>query len=62
MQRTTSAVLALLLNLTVQYFAKLYEALPWGLLGIGFGLFLLAVAVGYEKQVKHMLPRLREWA
>jgi hypothetical protein len=53
---------ALLLNLSIQYFAKLWDVLPASLLVLVFGLFLLAGGVFYERRIKGLLPGLREWA
>jgi hypothetical protein len=53
---------ALLLNLSIQYFAKLWDVLPASLLVLVFGLMLLAGGVVYERRLKHVLPGLREWA
>jgi hypothetical protein len=53
---------ALLLNLSIQYFAKLWDVLPASLLVLVFGLALLAGGVIYERRLKHLLPGLREWA
>jgi hypothetical protein len=51
----------LLLSLfTIQYFAKLSQAVHWGILCVGFGLVLLASGVLYEKKLKGVLPA-REW-
>jgi hypothetical protein len=64
-RRATLAVLAsvaLVANLSIQYFAKLREALPTSMLVIGFGLALLVGGVLYERRVRDVLPRLREWA
>lgn len=58
----TIAGAALLLNLFVQYFAKLSDALHWSLLAVGFGLALLGLGIAYERHVKHLLPKLKEWA
>lgn len=56
------AGLALVLNLWLQYFAKLHEHLPtFGLL-LGFGIGLLGFGLLYERRVKRILPVLREWA
>ena len=56
------AALALLLNLWLQYFAKLHDRLPtFGLL-LGFGLGLVAFGLLYERRVKKILPVLREWS
>ena len=57
-----SAALALLLNLWLQYFAKLHDRVPtFGLL-LGFGVGLLAFGLLYERRVKRALPALKEWA
>jgi hypothetical protein len=53
---------ALLLNLSIQYFTKLWDVLPASLLVLVFGLFLLAGGVFYERRIKRLLPELREWA
>jgi hypothetical protein len=53
---------ALLLNLSIQYFAKLWDVFPASLLVLVFGLALLAGGVLYERRLKHLLPGLREWA
>lgn len=57
-----SAAVALLLNLWLQYFAKLHDRLPtFGLL-LGFGVGMVAFGLLYERRVKKILPALREWA
>ena len=56
------AGVALLLNLLIQYFAKIGSQLHWGLVVLGFGLLLLALAVFYERRIKHLLPQLTGWA
>ena len=57
------ASVALLLNLIVQYFAKLSQlGAPTGLLAVGFGIGLLLLAVIWEQKVKALLPRLKSWA
>jgi hypothetical protein len=64
-RRATLAVLAsvaLVANLSIQYFAKLRDAMPISMLVIGFGLALLVGGVLYERRVHSLLPRLREWA
>jgi hypothetical protein len=53
---------ALLLNLFIQYFAKLSEEIHWGLLALGFGIALLLLAILYERKIRHLLPKLKEWA
>jgi hypothetical protein len=53
---------ALLLNLSIQYFAKLWDVLPASMLVLVFGLALLAGGVFYERHLKRLLPGLREWA
>jgi uncharacterized membrane protein len=52
---------ALLVNLAIQYFAKLWDLFPASLLVLVFGLLLLAVGVLYERRLKHLLPGLRDW-
>jgi hypothetical protein len=64
-RRATLAVLAsvaLVANLSIQYFAKLRNVLPISILVIGFGLALLVGGVLYERRVHRLLPRMREWA
>ncbi len=56
------AAVALLLNLWIQYFAKLRHAFPTSVLVLGFGLSLLVFGVLYERRVRHLLPRLESWA
>ena len=58
----TLATGGLILNLWIQYFQKLSDALPVSLLCVGFGLALLACGVLYERKVRHMLPALASWA
>ena len=53
---------SLVLESFVQYFAKLHDALPWGLLALGFGLALLALALLFERKVRPHLPELARWA
>jgi hypothetical protein len=63
-KRATLVVLAsaaLLLNLSIQYFAKLWDVLPASLLVLVFGLALLAGGVVYERRLKHLVPGLRDW-
>jgi hypothetical protein len=52
---------ALLLNLSIQYFAKLWDVLAASVLVLVFGLALLAGGVTYERRLKHLLAGLREW-
>ncbi len=52
----------LILNLFIQYFAKLSQVAHWGFVAVGFGLLLLALAVVYERKVKALLPAMKEWA
>jgi hypothetical protein len=64
-RRATLVVLAagaLLVNLSIQYFAKLWDVFPVSLLVLIFGLALLAGGVLYERRIKHLLPGLRDWA
>ncbi len=64
-RRATLVVLAsgaLVVNLSIQYFAKLWELVPVSLLVLVFGLTLLAGGVLYERRIKHLLPGLRDWA
>ncbi|MCO5171039.1 MAG: hypothetical protein M9894_32345 [Planctomycetes bacterium] len=57
-----AAALALVLNLWLQYFAKLHDRVPtFGLL-LGFGVGLLVFGLLYERRVKRVLPVLRQWA
>jgi hypothetical protein len=58
----SSATLTLLALVFVQYFAKLHDKVPWGLLALGFGLSLLALAILFERKVKPFLPELRRWS
>lgn len=58
----TIASVALVINLFVQYFAKLTAAgVPWGFLAVGFGIALLVLAILYERRIKGFLPQLKEW-
>lgn len=64
-RRATLVVLAsaaLVVNLSIQYFAKLWDVFPVSLLVMVFGIALLAGGVVYERRIKHLLPGLREWA
>jgi hypothetical protein len=56
-----ASTLLVLLLLGVQYFAKLSQALHWGLLCLGLGVFLVTLAVLYERRIKAWLPRLGAW-
>jgi hypothetical protein len=53
---------ALLLNLSIQFFAKLWGVFPASLLVLVFGLSLLAGGILYERRLKHLLPGLRAWS
>jgi branched-subunit amino acid transport protein AzlD len=56
------ASVALVINLFVQYFAKLTAiGVPWGFLAVGFGIALLGLAIFYERRVKDFIPKLKEW-
>lgn len=56
------ASVALVINLFVQYFAKLTAiGVPWGFLAVGFGIALLGLAIFYERRIKGFIPKLREW-
>jgi len=56
------ASIALVINLFVQYFAKLTAiGVPWGFLAVGFGIALLGLAIFYERRVKSFIPKLKEW-
>ncbi len=56
------ASVALVLNLWIQYFGKLKDYFPVSLLLVGFGLALLAGGLAFEKRVKPLLPKLKDWA
>ena len=56
------ASISLVLNLWIQYFAKLRHAFPTSVLVLGFGLGLLAFGVLYERRVRHLLPKLASWS
>lgn len=58
----TLATGGLIVNLWIQYFQKLSDAVPVSLLCVGFGLALLACGVLYERKVRHLLPALASWA
>ncbi len=53
---------ALLLNLWIQYFQKLRDTFPTAVLVIGFGIGLLVAGVIYERKIRHVLPKLKEWS
>jgi hypothetical protein len=53
---------ALLLQAWFQYFAKLHDKAPIGLLILGFGIGLLAGGTFFEKRVRHRLGELSRWA
>lgn len=56
------AAVALLINLFVQYFAKLTAlGVHWAFLAVGFGVALLVLGVIYERRIKGFIPQLREW-
>lgn len=55
------AVPVLVLNLWVQYFAKLADHVPTFGLVLGFGVGLMGFGLLFERRVKHALPTLREW-
>jgi hypothetical protein len=54
--------LFLVLNVWIQYFAKLTEPVPLALLLMGFGIGVLVSGVLFEKKVKPFLPELKTWA
>lgn len=51
----------LLLVLCVQYFAKLTQAVHWGLVALGFGLLILCLAAAYERKLKRLLQGSGAW-
>ncbi len=53
---------ALLLNLWIQYFQKLRDTFPTAVLVIGFGIGLLVAGVLYERKIRHILPKLKDWS
>ena len=53
---------ALLLNLWIQYFQKLRDTFPTAVLVIGFGIGLLVAGVVYERAIRRVLPRLKDWS
>ncbi len=55
------SVAALIVNLWVQYFARLEGVFPLSVRLVGFGVGLLVGGVLYEQQVKQRLSRLKEW-
>jgi hypothetical protein len=54
-----SALMVLVIG--VQYFAKLSNAVHWGILCVGFGVVLLVGAVLYERRLKSALARVEGW-
>ncbi len=56
------AATALLINVWLQYFVKLFDRVPVSLLCVGFGLSLLVGGVVFEKKMRPLLPTMREWA
>ena len=52
---------ALILNLWIQYFVRLWDVFPASLLVVGFGVALLVGGVYYERRLRHLLPGLSEW-
>lgn len=57
-----AAAPALVLNLWIQYFAKLKDHLPGFGLVLGFGLGMLAFGLIFEHKVKRALPTLKGWS
>ncbi len=55
------SVAALIVNLWVQYFARLEGVFPLSVRLVGFGVGLLVGGVLYEQQVKQRLSRLKDW-
>lgn len=59
---TVVTVSAMIVNVWIQYFAKLSEFLPVWLLSLGFGLALLGCGLVYERKLKRdVLPQLGDW-
>lgn len=52
---------ALGVNVWIQYFVRLAEALPLSVRLVGFGVALLLSGVIYEQKLRHQLAALREW-
>ncbi len=52
---------ALLLNLCIQYFQKLRDTFPTAVLAVGFGVGLLIAGGIYERKLRHVLPKLKDW-
>lgn len=57
-----ASAIALLVNLSLQYFVRLHHLLPTAVLIIGFGVVLLGLGLAYERRVKRLLPLLRAWS
>lgn len=57
-----AAAIGLLVNLSIQYFAKLSDVFPIFLLVLGFGLGFLALGILYERKIRHLLPELKTWS
>ncbi len=55
------AAIALLVNLSLQYFVRLQHLLPTAALIIGFGVVLLGLGLAYERRLKRLLPLLKAW-
>lgn len=51
----------MLIVLCVQYFAKLTQAVHWGLLALGFGVLVLCFAAAYERKLKRLLADREAW-
>jgi hypothetical protein len=52
---------ALLVELTIEYFARLWDVFPASVLVLVFGLALLAGGVVYERTLKRLVPELKSW-
>ncbi len=57
-----AAAIALLVNLSLQYFVRLQHLLPTAALIIGFGVVLLGLGLAYERRLKRLLPLLKAWS
>ncbi len=57
-----AAAIGLLVNLSIQYFAKLSDVFPVFLLVLGFGLGFLALGFLYERKIRHLLPEMKTWS